>query len=46
MSETAVYGWRQQWQAGGEQALASKGPSGTRCCLGETRLRRLADAFG
>jgi transposase len=45
VSRTAVYGWRQQWQAGGEQALASKGPSGNRCRLDEARLRRLADAL-
>jgi transposase len=45
VSQTAVYGWRQQWQAGGEQALASKGPSGSRCRLDETRLQRLEDAL-
>jgi hypothetical protein len=30
VSQTAVYGWRQRWRAGGEQALASKGASGSR----------------
>ncbi|MEU7980862.1 helix-turn-helix domain-containing protein [Micromonospora sp. NPDC049081] len=25
VSQTAVYGWRKRWKAGGEQALASKG---------------------
>ncbi|WP_369074186.1 helix-turn-helix domain-containing protein [Micromonospora noduli] len=43
--ETAVYGWRKRWRAGGEQALASKGPGGSRCRLDEGRLRRLADAL-
>ncbi|WP_405110590.1 helix-turn-helix domain-containing protein [Micromonospora sp. NBC_01405] len=29
VSQTAVYGWRKRWRAGGEQALASKGPGGS-----------------
>lgn len=45
VSQTAVYGWRQQWRAGGEDALASKGPGGSRCRLDEPRLRRLAGAL-
>ncbi|MDW5326761.1 winged helix-turn-helix domain-containing protein [Plantactinospora sp. KLBMP9567] len=45
VSQTAVYGWRQRWKAGGEQALASKGSSGSRCRLDDSRLRRLADAL-
>ncbi|MCX4471325.1 winged helix-turn-helix domain-containing protein [Micromonospora sp. NBC_01655] len=45
VSQTAVYGWRKRWRAGGEQALASKGPGGSRCRLDEGRLRRLADAL-
>jgi transposase len=45
VSRTAVYGWRQRWRRGGEQALASKGPGGSRCRLDESRLRRLADAL-
>lgn len=28
VSQTAVYEWRRQWRAGGEDALASKGPDG------------------
>lgn len=46
VSQTAVYGWQQCWRAGGEQALASKGPGGSRCRLDEARLRRLAEALG
>jgi transposase len=45
VSQTAVYGWRQRWRAGGEQALASKGASGSRCRLDDSRLQRLADAL-
>ena len=45
VSQTAVYGWRQRWKAGGEQALASKGASGSRCRLDDSRLQRLADAL-
>ncbi len=45
VSRTAVYGWRQRWCRGGEQALASKGPGGSRCRLDESRLRCLADAL-
>ena len=45
VSQTAVYGWRQQWRNGGEQALASKGPSGSRCRLDDARLARLAEAL-
>jgi transposase len=45
VSKTAVYGWKQRWRRGGEPALASKGPSGSRCRLDDARLRRLADAL-
>ncbi|OZV77410.1 transposase [Micromonospora echinospora] len=45
VSQTAVYGWRKQWRAGGEDALASKGPGGSRCRLDDSPLRRLADAL-
>jgi transposase len=45
VSQTAVYGWRKRWQAGGEDALASKGPGGSHCRLDASRLRRLTDAL-
>ena len=45
VSQTAVYGWRKRWRTGGEDALASKGPGGSRCRLDEVRLRRLAEAL-
>jgi transposase len=45
VSQTAVYGWRRRWTAGGQDALVSKGPSGSRCRLDDTRLERLAAAL-
>jgi transposase len=45
VSPTAVYGRRQRRRRGGDQALASKGPGGSRCRLDESRLGRLADAL-
>jgi transposase len=45
VSRTAVYGWRHRWRRGGTAALASKGPSGARCRLDGSRLRRLAEAL-
>lgn len=45
VSQTAVYGWRQRWQSGGEQALASKGPPGSPCRLGAARLAKLEQAL-
>ena len=45
VSKTAVYGWQRRWRRGGESALASKGPGGSRCRLDGSRLGRLADAL-
>jgi putative transposase len=45
VSQTAVYGWRKRWKVGGEQALDSKGSSGSRCRLDDARLERLAAAL-
>jgi transposase len=45
VSQTAVFGWRQRWRRGGEEALVSKGPGGARCRLDGSRLRRLGDAL-
>ncbi|GAA3141790.1 hypothetical protein GCM10010466_35950 [Planomonospora alba] len=33
--------WYRAWQAGGTEALASKGPGGDKCRLDEARLKRL-----
>src|SRR6266571_4109601 len=33
--------WRRRWRAGGEAALASKGPGGAVCRLSDVQLARL-----
>jgi transposase len=45
VSTKSVYQWRRAWQAGGEAALASKGPGGYGCKLDETQLARLRAAL-
>ena len=37
--------WRRRWRAGGEAALASRGPGGAVCRLGEAQLARLRAAL-
>src|SRR3954453_23373272 len=41
VSMKSVYQWRRRWRAGGEQALASKGPGGASCRLSDAQLARL-----
>jgi putative transposase len=41
ISPNSAYGWRRRWRAGGEAALASKGPGGAVCRLSEAQLARL-----
>ena len=41
VSTKSVYQWRRAWRAGGEAALASKGPGGSACQLDEDQLARL-----
>src|SRR3954464_4151841 len=41
VSMKSVYQWRRRWWAGGEQALASKGPGGASCRLSDAQLDRL-----
>lgn len=41
----SVYQWRRAWTAGGEAALASKGPGGTACRLSTTQLDKLRAAL-
>src|SRR5947208_14451943 len=41
VSPKSAYQWRRRWRAGGEQALASSGPGGARCRLGDAQLDRL-----
>jgi transposase len=45
VSMKSVYQWRQAWRAGGDAALASKGPGGNACKLDERQLARLRDAL-
>lgn len=41
VSANSAYVWRRRWRAGGEAALASKGPGGAACRLSEAQLARL-----
>ena len=41
VSTKSVYQWRRRWRAGGEAALASRGPGGAVCCLSSAQLARL-----
>src|SRR5215510_5045202 len=45
VSTKSVYQWRRAWRAGGEEALASKGPGGNACKLDEDQLARLSAAL-
>ena len=45
VSKKSVYQWRRAWQAGGEAALASKGPGGNACKLDEAQLTQLRAAL-
>ena len=45
VSTKSVYQWRRAWQAGGEAALASKGPGGNPCKLDDGQLSRLGAAL-
>ena len=45
VSTKSVYQWRRAWRAGGERALASKGPGGSPCRLDEAQLARLCAAL-
>ena len=45
VSSNSAYVWRRRWRAGGEAALASRGPGGAVCRLGEAQLARLRAAL-
>ena len=45
VSTKSAYQWRRRWHAGGEQALASKGPGGASCRLSDAQLQRLRTAL-
>ena len=42
VSRKSAYQWHQLWRDGGVQALASRGPSGSRCRLSPRCLEKLA----
>ena len=45
VSTKSVYQWRRAWRAGGEAALASKGPGGSTCKLDTGQLAGLGAAL-
>src|SRR6266702_1335488 len=45
VSTKSAYQWRRRWRAGGPAALASGGPGGAACRLGEQQLARLRAAL-
>ena len=45
VSSNSAYVWRRRWRAGGEAALAPRGPGGAVCRLGEAQLARLRAAL-
>jgi transposase len=45
VSTKSAYQWRRRWRAGGEAALASKGPGGAVCRLGAGQVARLRAAL-
>jgi transposase len=45
VSTKSVYQWRRAWRAGGQEALASRGPGGSACRLDEGQLGQLRAAL-
>ena len=45
VSPKSVYQWRRAWRAGGEAALAAKGPGGSACKLDQDQLAKLGAAL-
>ncbi|WP_228558805.1 helix-turn-helix domain-containing protein [Catenulispora pinisilvae] len=45
VTRKSVNGWKRAWQAGGAEALASKGPGGAPCRLDEVQLKTLGQAL-
>lgn len=45
VSTKSAYQWRRRWRAGGETALASKGPGGAVCRLSREQVARLRAAL-
>ena len=45
VSTKSAYQWRRRWRAGGQAALASRGPGGDRCRLSPAQLAKLQAAL-
>ena len=45
VSTKSAYQWRRRWRAGGQAALASKGPGGMVCRLNDSQMARLRAAL-
>lgn len=45
VASQVVYRWRQAWERGGEEALASKGPAGPKSRLTETQINEIVAAL-
>ena len=45
ISTKSVYQWRRAWRAGGQEALASRGPGGSACRLDEAQIAKLCAAL-
>jgi putative transposase len=45
VSTKSVYQWRRAWRAGGAAALASRGPGGSACRLGDGQVAQLRAAL-
>jgi len=45
VSTRSAYQWRRRWRAGGQAALASRGPGGDRCRLSPGQLAKLRAAL-
>ena len=45
ISTKSVYQWRRAWRAGGQEALASRGPGGSACRLDEAQIAELRAAL-
>ena len=45
VSTKSVYQWRRAWKAGGQGALASRGPGGSACRLDDAQLAELRAAL-
>jgi transposase len=45
VARQVIYRWRQAWERGGEQALASKGPAGPKSRLTEVQVEEIVAAL-